>query len=75
MLSSTLNLIIKNVMPCLLFALVFTACKKEETLQPQPGNPPQPVIIKSQFSSNEFTLSENAGETAYELQLTSITSG
>ncbi|HEX4957434.1 MAG TPA: DUF5689 domain-containing protein [Lacibacter sp.] len=73
MLSSTLNLIIKNVIPCFLLALVFTSCEKEETLQPQPGNPTQPVTIKSQFTGSEFTLSENAGETAYELQLSSIT--
>lgn len=73
MLSSTLNLIIKNVMPFFLIMLVFTACKKEETDRPQPGNPPEPVIIKTQFSNSEFPLSENAGETSYELQLSTVT--
>ena len=74
MLSSTLNLITKKMSAALLFAFIITACKKEETVQPNPGNPSQPTVVKTQFSNAEFSLSENAGETSYELPFSTATS-
>jgi Family of unknown function (DUF5689) len=74
MLSSTLNLISKKLAAALLFTFLITACKKEETVQPNPGNPSQPDVVKTQFSAGEFPLAENAGETSYELRFSTTTS-
>lgn len=74
MLSSTLNFVTKKLSAAILFTLLLTACKKEKSVQPNPGNPSQPTVVKTQFSGSEFSLSENAGETSYELRFSTATS-
>lgn len=63
----------KKIMPALLAVLFATACDKKDSLPVTPGNPQNPgnpATLKAQFSSDMFTLSENAGETSYHLDLT-----
>lgn len=68
MLSSTLNLITKNISQFGVALFVITACSKKDELPLNPGNPNQPAVIKAQFANAEYALPENAGEANYELQ-------
>ncbi|WP_407520213.1 DUF5689 domain-containing protein [Lacibacter sp. MH-610] len=74
MLSSTLNLITKKFSNFGIAFLVLTSCSKKDDLPQNPGNPNQPAVVTTQFSNAEYSLTENAGETSYELRFSSATS-
>lgn len=74
MLSSILNLFRKKIVHTLFAVLFVTACTKKDSLPVSPGNPSNPSAVKAQFSSDVFTLAENAGEANYQLNFSSTPS-
>jgi hypothetical protein len=72
MLSSFSHHFRNKIMPVLLATLFATACDKQDSMPVPPRNPQtpgNPSLLKAQFSSDAFTLSENAGEGNYQLNL------
>jgi hypothetical protein len=68
--SSTIRIFKQHSFKVLLVSLFFISCKKELLTAP-PTSPVLPSALRAQFSADAFSLAENAGETSYQLSLSS----